>query len=68
LTVFSNPGNCEIFVGEQSLDFPPVSGREAAPGTYAVSRRCPNESDNREEEVTITSNDEARVTFGPGPA
>ena len=68
LTAFSNPGNCEIFVGEQSLDFPPVSGREAAPGTYAVSRRCPNESDNREEEVTITSNDEARVTFGPGPA
>lgn len=67
LTVFSNPGNCEIFVGDQSLDFPPISRREAAPGTYTVSRRCPNESDNREAEVTVASDTEARVTFGPGP-
>jgi hypothetical protein len=67
LTVFSNPGNCEIFVGEQSLGFPPVSRREAAPGTYTVSRLCPNESDNSEEEVTVTSDAEARVALGPGP-
>ncbi len=66
LTVFSNPGSCEIFVGDQSLGYLPISRRAAAPGTYTVERRCPNVGDNSQKDITIGSDREATVTFAPG--
>ena len=65
LTVFSNPGNCEIFIDSQNLDYPPITQRQVAPGTYRVSRRCPDERENREQPVTVVSNQDERVTFAP---
>ena len=63
LTVFSNPGNCEIFIGTQSIGFQPINERPVAPGTYTVSRRCPDERENRERPVTVVSNQDERVTL-----
>ena len=65
LTVFSNPGNCEIFIDSRSIDYPPITQREVAPGTYTVSRRCADERENREQPVTVVSNQDERVTFAP---
>jgi serine/threonine protein kinase len=65
LTVFSNPGNCEIFIGARSIDYQPIRQREVAPGTYRVSRRCPDERENREQPVTVVSNQDERITFAP---
>jgi len=63
LTVFSNPGNCEIFIDAQSIDYQPIMRREVAPGIYTVSRRCPDVQEDREQLVTVVSNQEERVTF-----
>ena len=65
LTVFSNPGNCEIFLGDRSIGYQPIRQREVAPGTYRVSRRCPDERENRDQSVTVVSNLDERVTFAP---
>ena len=69
LTVFSIPGNREIFVdsrsGSRSLDYPPINQRPVAPGTYTVSRRCADERENREQPVTVVSNQTERITFAP---
>ena len=65
LTVFSNPGNCEIFIGSQSIDYPPITRHEVAPGTHVVSRRCPDGQENREQSVTVVSSQDERVTFAP---
>lgn len=67
LSVFSNPGNCEIFVGSQSLDYPPITQRAIAPGRYRVSRRCPDERENSEQPATVVSSQDQRVAFRPGP-
>ena len=63
LTVFSNPGNCEIFIDSQSIGFQPINERPVAPGTYTVSRRCPDERESREQPVTVVSNQDERVTL-----
>ncbi|MDP6579690.1 MAG: serine/threonine-protein kinase [Vicinamibacterales bacterium] len=65
LTVFSNPGNCEIFVDSRSIDYPPITRREVAPGTYTVSRGCADERENRQQQVTVVSNQDERVTLAP---
>ena len=65
LTVFSNPGNCEIFVDSASIAYPPITQREVAPGAYTVSRRCADERENREQRVTVVSNQDERVTLAP---
>jgi hypothetical protein len=65
LTVFSNPGNCEIFIDSQSIDYPPITQRDVAPGTYTVSRVCEDEGENRGQPVTVVSSQDARVTFAP---
>ena len=62
-TVFSDPGNCEILIGAQNIGFPPVNERPAAPATYGVSRRCPDELENREQQVTVVSNQDSEVRF-----
>ena len=62
-TVFSDPGNCEILIGALSIGFPPVNERPAAPATYRVSRRCPDERENREQQVTVVSNEDSEVRF-----
>ncbi len=67
LTVFSNPGNCEIFVDSRSIEYPPITRREVAPGTYTISRGCADERENREREVTVVSDQDERVTFAPVP-
>ena len=64
-TVFSDPCNCEILIGAQNIGFPPVNERPAAPATYRVSRRCLDERENREQPVTVVSNQDERVTFAP---
>ncbi len=63
LTVQSRPGNCEISINSRSIDYPPVTQREVAPGTYTVSRRCADERENREQPVTVVSSQDERVTF-----
>jgi hypothetical protein len=65
LTVFSIPGNCEIFVDSRSIDYPPITRREVAPGTYTVSRGCADERENRQQQVSVVSNQDERVTFAP---
>ena len=65
LTVFSNPGNCEIFLDDQSIDYPPITQRDIAAGPYAVSRRCADERENLEQRVTVVSDQDERVTFAP---
>ncbi|MCH7747979.1 MAG: serine/threonine protein kinase [Acidobacteria bacterium] len=65
LTVFSIPGNCEIFIDSQSIDYPPITQRDVAPGTYTVSRVCEDEGENRGQPVTVVSSQDARVTFAP---
>jgi serine/threonine-protein kinase len=65
LTVFSNPGDCEIFVDSRSIEYPPITAREVAPGTYEVSRRCPDEQDDSQQTVTVVSSQNERVTFPP---
>ena len=68
LSVFSNPGNCEIFVGTQSIDYPPITRRLLAPGQYRVSRRCPNAEENSEQRTLVVANEDRRVEFRPlGP-
>ena len=62
-TVFSDPGNCEILIGAQNIGFPPVNERPAAPATYRVSRRCLDERENREQQVTVVSNQDSEVRF-----
>ena len=64
LTVLSNPGNCEIFIDARSIDYQPVT-RDVAPGTFRVSRRCPDERENRAQSVTVVSNMDERITFLP---
>ena len=68
LSVFSNPGNCEIFVGTQSIDYPPITSRLLAPGQYRVSRRCTNTQENSEQRAIVVANEDRRVEFRPlGP-
>ena len=67
VTVLTNPGNCEIFLDAQTIGYQPISQRQVAPGTYAVSRRCPDEREDRGQPVTVVSNQDERVTFLPVP-
>jgi hypothetical protein len=63
LSVFTNPGNCEIFIDSQSIGFQPINERPVASGTYTVSRHCPDEQENREQDVNMVSNEDYEVRF-----
>ena len=63
LTVRSTPEACEIFVGSESIGYHPITAREIVPGTYTVSRVCPDERDNLTRPVTVVSDQDERVDF-----
>jgi serine/threonine-protein kinase len=65
LTVFSRPGDCEIFLGSVSLGFPPITDRPVAPGTYTVRRECTDQRQNNDRSVTVASGQNESAPFVP---
>ena len=67
VTVFSRPGNCEILIDEQSVGFPPITGRAIAAGRHTVARECPDAGQSGSREISIESGEVEQVTFAPAP-
>ena len=63
LTVFSQPGNCEIVIDGRAVGFPPIQGQVVAAGDHAVSRQCPDESQNVSQSLTVEPGQTRQVTF-----
>ena len=63
LTVFSQPGNCEILIDGRTVGFPPIQGQAVAAGRHTVSRQCPDESQNVSQSFAVEPGQAGQVTF-----